>query len=166
MFFGNFHYLQVQGVAIGTCAPSYINLYMGESERSFLLSETSKYIDHILTWFCYIGDIFLIWDGPVKLLHECLTVFIVNTFHFKFTMTYDMSKITLLECTPNDMLVSNLFGKLTAGNTILRADRLHSREFIKFIPFIVSICTEDLIVKLRTNFERRHLLRKVPCTLA
>lgn len=60
--FNGSHYLQVQGVAMGTCcAPSYANLYPGEWENMFLNDEAlSMYTGHLLVWFRYINDIFTI----------------------------------------------------------------------------------------------------------
>lgn len=68
------HYLQIQGVAMGmSCAPSYANLYLGEWEKMLFSDDSlSMYTNHITSWFCYIDDIFIIWDGPIESLQHFL----------------------------------------------------------------------------------------------
>lgn len=68
---------------MGTCAPSYANLYLGEWERMLLSSvELAVYMDHIILWYRYI-DVFAVWDDSLALLNEFLNV---NYFNLKFTM--------------------------------------------------------------------------------
>lgn len=72
--FHNSHYLQVQGLAMGTCfVPSYANLYLVEWERLLFSDEaTSMYMRHALAWHRYIDDILLLWDDPVTFLEPFL----------------------------------------------------------------------------------------------
>lgn len=65
--FNGSHYLQVQGVVMGTCccALSYANLYLGEREQMFLADENLAICtDYIVGWFCYIDAILIFWDAP------------------------------------------------------------------------------------------------------
>ena len=56
--FGEQHYLQVHGTAMGTrIAPSYVNLFMAQLERRLLDNANMK----PLIWWRYIDDIFTIW---------------------------------------------------------------------------------------------------------
>lgn len=56
--FNGSHYLQVQGVAMGTTfAPSYANLYLGG------LEDMAVYLNQITLWRRYIDDILIFWSG-------------------------------------------------------------------------------------------------------
>lgn len=59
------HYLQIQGVAMGTkCAPSYANLYLGGWEQDLLFDDNiQRFFEQIPIWRRYIDDIFFIWTG-------------------------------------------------------------------------------------------------------
>ncbi|XP_040196442.1 uncharacterized protein LOC120929219 [Rana temporaria] len=135
------HYLQVQGVAMGTCcAPSYANLYLGEWERDFLLGENaSMCAAHILIWQRYIDDIFIIWDGPESGLKELLRLMNINKFNLFFTMSHNQSEINFLDISirknPDGKINSTLFRKETAGNTILHAGSFHPEPLKRSIPF-------------------------------
>lgn len=61
-FCGSYH-LQTCGVVMGTsCAPFYANIYLGKWEQEFLAPDENRYID----------DILIIWNGPEKLMNDCL----------------------------------------------------------------------------------------------
>lgn len=58
--FDGSHFLQVQGVAMGTfCAPSYANLYLGGCDL-FSNKEHMDLVFDILCWFRYIDNIFML----------------------------------------------------------------------------------------------------------
>ena len=81
--FGDKHYLQVHGTAMGTrMAPSYANLFMSELEKS-LLSRPATAKPSV--WWWYIDDIFIIWNHSEEELIEDL-----NTAHptIKFTANW------------------------------------------------------------------------------
>ncbi|KAM5158158.1 LOW QUALITY PROTEIN: uncharacterized protein ACMZJ9_009403 [Mantella aurantiaca] len=133
------HYLQVQGVAMGTtCAPSYACLYLGEWERELFASDASVYLDRILCWHRYIDDIFLVWDGPVPLLDEFLGHLNTNEQNLFFTMTKSRTTITFLDLTiyrdSQGYLQTELFRKPTAGNSLIRANSFHPQHTIENIP--------------------------------
>ncbi|XP_073478692.1 uncharacterized protein [Aquarana catesbeiana] len=135
------HYLQVQGVAMGTCcAPSYANLYLGEWEREFLQGEAaSVYTRHICMWQRYIDDLFIIWDGPPELLRDCLKLMNNNAFNLFFTMTSDTHEVNFLDITifknSEGGLSSKLYRKETAGNTLLHANSFHPEPLKRSIPY-------------------------------
>lgn len=60
LIFKESHFLQVQGVAMGTsCAPTYANLYLGGWQRSIFSGDTlSQYMSQALCWLRYIDDIY------------------------------------------------------------------------------------------------------------
>lgn len=74
-------YLQVQGVAKGTCcAPSYTNLHLGSWERELFDDKSSEiYLCYVLTWHRYIDDVLLVWDEKVELLEQFFKVLTTNT---------------------------------------------------------------------------------------
>lgn len=64
---------QVQRVAMETsCAPSYANLYLGGQEHQIFSKDDDlvKYLGHAMTWHRCIDNIFVVWDGPLDLLHQ------------------------------------------------------------------------------------------------
>lgn len=139
--FGSFHFLQVQGVAMGTCcSPSYTNLYLGEWERCFLADEgLSSLTNHITTWFRYIDDIFLIWEGSLQALNDCMLAINKNNFNLSFTMSHSQSMIIFLEVNiiknEDGSLSSGLYQKSTAGNTILHTTSAHPQPLVQSIPY-------------------------------
>lgn len=140
--FDGSHYLQVQGVAIGTsCVPSYENLYLGEWERSLLDDDDDivPLMSNITSWYCYIDDVLLTWEGSVDGLNAFMLAINKNAFNLHFTMSYSATKITFLDVTiykhEDGHLSSGLFRKPTAGNTILHASSAHPKSLICSIPF-------------------------------
>ncbi|XP_040188254.1 uncharacterized protein LOC120920313 [Rana temporaria] len=135
------HYLQVQGVAMGTCcAPSYANLYLGEWEREFLLGESaSMCAANILVWQRYIDDIFIVWDGLENELQEMLRLMNINSFNLFFTMSYNDKEVSFLDIRIfkelDGALGTSLFRKETAGNTLLHAESFHPEVLKKSIPY-------------------------------
>lgn len=90
------HYLQVHGVAMGTCcAPAYANLYLGEWERKIFSDEsTSQYLDQASCWFRYIDDILMIWTGTVTSLEKCIEQLNINSYNIKFTFEWNKDNIS------------------------------------------------------------------------
>ncbi|PIK50102.1 hypothetical protein BSL78_13028 [Apostichopus japonicus] len=82
LVFGNKHYLQIHGTAMGTkMTPSFANIFMGNLEKEFLSRQNLK--PH--TWLRFIDDVFMILThGEANRKH-----FIddINSFHhtIKFT---------------------------------------------------------------------------------
>ncbi|XP_040178452.1 uncharacterized protein LOC120911183 [Rana temporaria] len=138
--FDGSHFLQVQGVAMGTsCAPSYANLYLGEWEKLFLTSTPVQPLIHLVSgWHRYI-DVLMIWEGSIPELERFMTIMNCNDFNLKFTMNFSSSRIAFLDVTllksPDGTLSTGLFRKPIAGNTILHATSAHPSPLIKSIPY-------------------------------
>lgn len=136
--FNDSHFLHVQRVAMGTCAQSYVNLYLGEWEHTFLLSdESSNFSRHILAWLRCIDDIFLIWDGPIDKLHDCLQFLNLNSWFLDVEVEIDA----------NGLLSSNLFlekRQLKAKcNRVLMGSSFHLSHY--FYPlFTISVTLSQL----------------------
>jgi hypothetical protein len=81
--FNGVHYLQVQGVSMGTkCAPTYANLVLSVLEKEFLNSLELK----PLCWFRFIDDIFCVYQHGLENLKKLVE---------KFNNTHDTLKLTL-----------------------------------------------------------------------
>ncbi|XP_040206073.1 uncharacterized protein LOC120937139 [Rana temporaria] len=157
--FDRSHYLQVQGVAMGTCcAPSYANLYLGEWERSLPDDDNLVvYLRHIKLWRRYIDDIFIVWDGPEEDLLAFFNALNINDFNLTFTMIHDKNTLTFLDVKlfidPDRYLRSTLFRKATAGNTILHFDSHHPIPLKSSIPY-------GQYLRLRRNCSTDSLFRE------
>ena len=82
--FGNCHYLQKCGTAMGTkMAPSYANLFMGYVEQDIL----SRCVKKPLVWVRYIDDIFFIWTHGKEALDEFLAFSNNNKHGITFEVT-------------------------------------------------------------------------------
>lgn len=97
------------------------------------------YTAHILGWYRYIDDIFIIWDGFEDMLQQCLLTMNRNDFNLSFTMSFDKKCITFLDVEiykgENGKLCSKLYRKPTVGNTILDASSFHPQPLIDSIPY-------------------------------
>ena len=139
--FGSSHYLQVQGVAMGTkCVPSYANLYLGGWERSlFSRDDLAPFLDKVVSWYRYIDDVLLFWTGTESELRDFVTAISDNEFNLRFTMDHSSTEIHFLDLTVSideqGMIFSSLYRKPTAGNTILHAGSAHPESLVNSIPY-------------------------------
>ncbi|XP_077344465.1 uncharacterized protein LOC143988608 [Lithobates pipiens] len=139
--FDSTHYLQVQGVAMGTkCAPSYANLYLGGWEKeTFSREDLSPFLDKIISWFRYIDDVLFFWAGTETELKTFFQLISINNFNLKFTMQHSQSIVNFLDITisvdSEGRLNSLLFRKPSAGNTVLHATSFHPISLINSIPY-------------------------------
>lgn len=139
--FDGSHYLQVQGVTMGTCcAPSYANPYLGGWERTlFSNSSLSIYLANIICWHRDIDDIFMVWNLGVDDLKIFMNKLAENNFNLKFTMEYDQRSLAFLDITilkqEDGTIDTLLFRKPTAGNTILHAISSHPQPLTRSIPY-------------------------------
>ena len=92
--FGEDHYLQLRGTAMGTVmAPSYANLFMGSLETTLLERALLK----PSVWWRYIDDVFVIWPHG----EECFKQFLelINNMHptIKFMAEWSKTSISFLD---------------------------------------------------------------------
>ena len=127
-FFGEQHYLQVHGTAMGTrMAPSYANLFMAQLERRLLDNANMK----PLIWWRYIDDIFTIWchgEASLETFVEDL-----NQAHptIKFTVEWSRNSIPFLDTSillENGQLTTDLHVKPTDTHQYLAANSCHPRH--------------------------------------
>ncbi|XP_077145895.1 uncharacterized protein LOC143807824 [Ranitomeya variabilis] len=142
-------FIQKQGTAMGaTCAPSYANLFMGYWER-LIFQVDDEDSQAIQGWSRYIDDILFIWEDSIERLDAFTIKLNQNQFNINLTYKYGRTvdfldlKIKTLE---DGKIVTDVFRKSTATNTLLHASSAHHRSTINGIPTgqflrIKRICT-------------------------
>ncbi|PIK56552.1 hypothetical protein BSL78_06520 [Apostichopus japonicus] len=165
LVFGNKHYLQIHGTAMGTkMAPSFANIFMGNLEKEFLSRQNLK--PH--TWLRYIDDIFMIWthgEANLKLFIDD-----INSFHhtIKFTADFSGHGVHFLDTTvtlQNGSLKTDLFNKPTNKHNYLLPSSCHPRHCTRNIPYsqalrIRRICSSEVDFDSRTKELSQHLLNR------
>ncbi|CAJ0948663.1 unnamed protein product [Ranitomeya imitator] len=131
-----------------TCAPAYANLFMGYWERQIFQEE--EWDSHAIQgWSRYIDDILFIWDDSVNKLPLAMTKLNQNACNIKLTYNFG-KKVEFLDLDirvlEDGRIVTNVFRKPTATNTLLHASSAHHRSTINGIPTgqflrIKRICT-------------------------
>ena len=154
--FGEQHYLQVHGIAMGTrMAPSYVNLFMAQLERRLLDNANMK----PLIWWRYIDDIFTIWchgEASLETFVEDL-----NLAHptIKFTVEWSRSSIPFLDTRvllENRQLTTDLHVKPTDTHQYLAANSCHPRHCKEAIPFSQALRMR-CIYSTNDDFKKRSL---------
>ncbi|KAJ1152082.1 hypothetical protein NDU88_004859 [Pleurodeles waltl] len=141
-------YRQCQGVAMGAkFSPSYANLYMGQFEKKHLWSNCPPDLtEHILYWGRYIDDILAIWTGNVSDLNILIKHLNTNDFNLVFTHKMDTTKIEFLDLLlyiTDNKIMSRLYRKPTACNSVLHAHSAHPLSQIRAIPYGEMIYIQD-----------------------
>ena len=131
------------------CAPSFVNLFMGNSEKKHILpllqEKSSLYLR-------FVDDIFFLWNGTEKELKSFINR--VNRVHptITFETNYSYTEINFLDTTvkitSNNELVTTLYKKETDRNTSLHRKSYHPPSTKKSIPYshalrISRICSDD-----------------------
>lgn len=92
-----------------------------------------------MTWYRYIDDIFVVWEGSLELLQELMDRLNDNTYSLSFTYSYHQKEIFFLyimvKVDENRNLTSGLYRKPTADNTLLRYNSVHPMPLKRSIPF-------------------------------
>ena len=102
-------YKQLRGTSIGTkMAPPYAIIFMGDLKEKILKDCDKK----LLTWWQYVGDIFMLWQHGEKELEKFLEF--LNRYHptIKFTANYSREEIHFLDVSvrkTNNRLVTDLY---------------------------------------------------------
>ena len=128
--FGNAHYLQKCGTAMGTkMAPSYANLFMGFVEKD-LLARCSK---KPLVWFRYIDDIFFVWTHGKESLDEFLTFCNNNQHGIIFEVTPDSVSTMSIPFLDVRVILKN--GKLETDLYVKPTDKFQYLNFTSSHPY-------------------------------
>lgn len=121
--------------------PSYANLYLGAWERMvFSEDRYISYLDHILCWYRFIDDLFLIWTGSKDLLVKFTWQLNINDLNLYFTFNLDPKHIPFLDLMIikhiDGTIATYLYHKYTAGNPLLHASSVHPRPLVHSIPYV------------------------------
>ncbi len=146
--FGDNHYLQKSGTAMGTrMAPSYANLFMADFEERYVYT----YKNPPLFWKRFIDDIFSIFVGTEAQLKAFINhLNRVLKKHIHFTAEYSKVSVTFLDTVvyvEDGILKTSLHVKPTNSHSYLDYDSCHPRHNITGIPHsqflrVRRICTE------------------------
>ncbi|XP_078502568.1 uncharacterized protein LOC144758683 [Lissotriton helveticus] len=136
--FDDVYYKQRQGTAMGTCfAPSFANLFMASWEQQ--VEKTHEmYRSLVKLWLRYIDDLFIIWEGTQSEAESFVVGLNNNDQNIKLEGHMDTQSMVFLDLhvkVSEKKLVTSLYRKETAGNTLLHAESGHPRALIKSIPF-------------------------------
>ena len=150
------YFKQLNGTAIGTkFAPPYAILFMGYLEDKILNSLVEK----PLVWWCYIDDIFMIWQHGEEKLKEFLKI--LNSCHptIKFTSEYSLDKVNFLDAEvirSGNKLFTDLYIKPTGTHQYLEFSSCLVYYSKKSIPYRQAlrfnrICSENRFFDNRCN---------------
>ena len=175
-------FLQLIGVAMGSRpSPSIANIFLAKKIDPEIFKIAKKYsnMNLILTFFKrFLDDLFLIFHGSTKLLHNLFSE--INQIHpsINFTMTHtsvvgesdpcdcdvrhEISFLDTRISVKNGRISTDLYKKPTDRNLYLLPSSCHPPQVISNIPYslalrIVRICSENDTRDLRLN-ELRQLL--------
>ncbi|CAJ0916561.1 unnamed protein product [Ranitomeya imitator] len=167
--FGQGTYLQLHGTAMGACcAPSYANLFLGAWEREIFMSNPIPQTDLIQGWMRYINDVWFVWEGSIKDLHVLMAALNRNDLNIKLTFKYGRSVDFLdlqIRALPKGDLVTSVFRKPTATNSLLHAESAHLPSTIKGIPVgqflrVRRICSKDDDFYMQANDLTERILQR------
>ncbi|KAM4044171.1 uncharacterized protein ACNLHF_008225 isoform 1-T2 [Anomaloglossus baeobatrachus] len=163
------YYLQQRGTAMGaSCAPSYACLFLGYWERSIQYPDSDS--GSVLLWVRYIDDVFMVWQGGQEELERFMCSLNVNNSNIKLTYNCSPSSIEFLDIRimrgVDGSLVTDIFRKGTAVNSLLSAKSSHPPQVINSIPtgqFLRArrVCSDNVLFEgqaadLRRRFKSRH----------
>ena len=139
---------QLRGTAIGTkIVPPYAIIFMDSLEEDMLNNSLLK----PLVWWCYIDDIFMMWEHGEEELKKFLETLNCYQSTIKFTAEYFRAKVNFLDVTnirKGNQLVTDLYVKPTNTHQYVHASLCHVSYCKKSIPFSQSlllnkICSEN-----------------------
>ncbi|XP_056409446.1 uncharacterized protein LOC130328055 [Hyla sarda] len=117
-------------------APTYANIYMAHFEEMYVY--VSHHFRHVLGWWRYIDDIFLIWSGGVSELLSFQDYLNDVITSIKFTLTHSYESINFLDVlvrVENGGLTTDLYIKPTDCNMLLKFESCHPRPMVNSLPF-------------------------------
>ena len=145
---------QLRGTAIGNkMVPSYAIILMDSLEEDILSNMKP------LVWWCYIDDIFMMWEHGEEELQKFLET--LNCYHptINFIAEYSRAKINFLDATvikKSNQLVTDLYIKPTDTHQYLHASSCHVSHCKKSIPWsqalrLNRVCSENEFLDKRYN---------------
>ncbi|XP_056425917.1 uncharacterized protein LOC130367520 [Hyla sarda] len=171
--FNDEFFLQTSGTAMGTnVAPTYANVYMAVLEEKSVYASTHS--SHVLGWWRYIDDIFLIWSGSeieLTLFHQYLNSIDPN---ISFSLTSSTTRVNFLDTNVTimgDKLVTSLYTKPTDCNSVLHYSSCHPRSMVRSLPASQMMRARRIIgqddqiepslTRMSDNFRKRGYPKKL-----
>ncbi|XP_053575382.1 lon protease homolog 2, peroxisomal [Bombina bombina] len=119
-------------------APSYANIFMGWLEINFVYADRNPFIHHIRLYKRLIDDLIIIWSSDGKSAEEFTEFLNISDNGVKFTHEWQKSEIHFLDVnlrgdTDTGTIISNLYRKPIAGNTLLHHKSAHPKHVFKGI---------------------------------
>ena len=159
---------QPKGTATGTkMAPISAIIFMNFLEEDMLSNSLLK----PLVWWCYIDDIFMMWEHGLEELKNFLET--LNCYHptINFTAEYSRAKVNFLDVTvtkKGNQLVIDLYVKPTDKHQYLHATSCHVSRCKKSIPLsqtlrLNRICSENAFFEAFWDFEVRIFKQTKEC---
>lgn len=120
-------------------------------------------IDRVLYWGRYIDDIIFVWNGSVDELHQFMSRLNDNQLNIKLTYKWGRKYMDFLDIQLHiddlGFIVTDLFRKPTATNSVLHASSGHPSHLINNIPVGQYLCLRRICLK-ESFFElRAHELK-------
>ncbi|OCT76286.1 hypothetical protein XELAEV_18031482mg [Xenopus laevis] len=106
-------------------------LYMGWWEETHVLGGEHTLLQHFITFRSYIDDLLFVWAGSDRLFEEFIASLNNEALNLKFTCCFDRKNIAYLDLwisVENENIMTSVYTKPFAGNSILRADSCHPRN--------------------------------------
>ncbi|XP_073518019.1 uncharacterized protein [Phyllobates terribilis] len=135
--FDHVFYRQASGTAMGArCAPAFANLFLGWWEDTHVYP-LREYNYGVFKWFRFIDDILIIWTGTEAEAIDFVDRLNVNDFNIHLTHCISSSVVYFLDLEiriVGGSLVTKLYRKSTATNSLLHYQSFHPRNLRDSIP--------------------------------
>lgn len=120
-------YLQLRGTAMGAnMAPTYANIYATGLEDKFVY--VSHHAQHLMAWWRYIVDIFIIWTSTESNLHEFHNSLNYMDHDIQFTLNFSTKSIQFLQ-TEVSLVDNHLTTKIYVKPTMIFTRNASSFRF-------------------------------------
>lgn len=138
--FDGVYYRQIAGTVMGTCfAPSYANLFVGWWEERLPRSCTiGEQRGKVISWYRYIDDLFIVWQGSVETANAYITALNDNNMNLHFSGTVSPVAVDYLDLrvfVADNKLQTALYRKPTAGNSTSTFSSSHPKKLVESIPY-------------------------------
>ncbi|OCT76280.1 hypothetical protein XELAEV_18031476mg [Xenopus laevis] len=136
--FDSTFYLQKCGTSIGVKFPPTPTSLWGGGRRPFIFGGVSQNLSKVHFYKRHVDDLLFIWNGTEDEFNGFIKNLNTNDCNLVFTSTVYVKTICFLDLEmthENEKVVSTVYLKESAGNSLLRADSCHPLHVFKAIPF-------------------------------
>ncbi|XP_069819694.1 uncharacterized protein [Dendropsophus ebraccatus] len=138
--FGDQWYTQNVGTAMGTpVSCTYANLFLAFFESDLVFSAANPFIKFIKTYFRYVDDIFIIWEGTEDDFSNFVH-YLNNTNHVNmaFTSVFGGTRLEFLDVLVeihNEVISTSIYRKPNSCNSLLHYHSSHPAHTRDAIPY-------------------------------